>query len=72
MSITFLWSVVTFISTLLVCIGVYKNKIETLSDRIADLEARDKATEVRLTEIQCTLSDISAKIGLLLKDKTLS
>lgn len=72
MSITFLWSIFTFAATLLVCIGVYKNKIESLSDRVSELEIKDKSTEIRLTEIQCQLSDIQAKLTLLLKDKTLS
>ena len=72
MSITLLWSIFTFAATFLVCIGVYKNKIETLSDRVSELEIKDKSKEIRLTEIQCQLSDIQAKLTLLLKDKTLS
>lgn len=67
-----IWSITTFLATSFVVVGVYKNKIETLSNRIADLEAKDRSTEVRLTQIQCQLSDIQAKLVLLLKDKTLS
>lgn len=66
-----LWTIGTYAASILVVIGIYKTKIDTLNERVNTIEAKDRLTESTLTSIQVQLADINAKLALLLKDKSL-
>lgn len=66
-----LWTIGTYAASILVVIGIYKTKIDTLNERVSIIEAKDRLTESTLTGIQVQLADINAKLALLLKDKSL-
>lgn len=66
-----LWTIGTYAASILVVVGIYKTKIDTLNERVNTIEAKDRLTESTLTSIQVQLADINAKLALLLKDKSL-
>lgn len=66
-----LWTIGTYAASVLVVVGIYKTKIDTLNERVNTIEAKDRLTESTLTSIQVQLADINAKLALLLKDKSL-
>lgn len=66
-----LWTVGTYAASILVVVGIYKTKIDTLNERVNTIESKDRLTESTLTNIQVQLADINAKLALLLKDKSL-
>lgn len=66
-----LWTIGTYAASILVVVGIYKTKIDTLSERVNTIESKDRLTESTLTNIQVQLADINAKLALLLKDKSL-
>lgn len=66
-----LWTIGTYAASILVVVGIYKTKIDTLNERVNTIEAKDRLTESTLTNIQVQLADINAKLALLLKDKSL-
>ena len=66
-----LWTVGTYVASILVVVGIYKAKIDTLNERVNTIESKDRLTESTLTNIQVQLADINAKLALLLKDKSL-
>ena len=66
-----LWTVGTYAASILVVVGIYKTKIDTLNERVSTIESKDRLTESTLTNIQVQLADINAKLALLLKDKSL-
>lgn len=66
-----LWTIGTYAASILVVVGIYKTKIDTLNERVNTIESKDRLTESTLTNIQVQLADINAKLALLLKDKSL-
>lgn len=66
-----LWTIGTYAASILVVIGIYKTKIDTINERVNIIESKDRMTETTLTGIQVQLADINAKLALLLKDKSL-
>ena len=66
-----LWTIGTYAASILVVVGIYKTKIDTLNERVNTIESKDRLTESTLTSIQVQLADINAKLALLLKDKSL-
>lgn len=65
------WTIITYAGSLVLGIGIYKTKIDSIEKRVGLLESKNFETTQTFTDIKVKLADIEAKLDLLVSGKTL-